>query len=166
MKAGLVEFSWTIVFQIVNTIILFLALKKLLFKPVSEFMKSRKDDIAASIEEAKSKNEEVEKRKKEYETKLQFAEQEGREIVKEASKKAEARASQMKKEAEIESAKMIERAEEEIKRQNQKAMNELKDEMSSLAIMAAGKIIGKSLDKEKHQMLIKEFMDEVGGARW
>lgn len=167
MKAGLVDLKlWTMAFQIFNTFILFLVLRKLLFKPVSEFMQSRKNDIAASIDEAKEKNKEADKKKKEYEAKLQFAEQEGRDIIKEASKKAEERASQILKDVEAEAAKMIERAEEETKRQNQKAMNELKDEMASLAIMAAGKIIDKSLDEEKHYGLIKEFMDEVGDARW
>ncbi|QEK13220.1 F0F1 ATP synthase subunit B [Crassaminicella thermophila] len=166
MKAGLVEFSWTFVFQIVNTIILFLALRKVLFKPVSEFMQARQDGIAASMKEAEEKNKEAERRMKEYQTKLDFAEEEGREIIKEATKKAEMKASEIIKEAQKEAAKMMERAEAEIKRQNEKAMNQLKDEVASLAIMAAGKIIDKSLDEEKHHGLIKEFIDEVGDARW
>lgn len=35
LRLGLVEFNWTFVFQIMNTIILFLLLKKFLFKPVN-----------------------------------------------------------------------------------------------------------------------------------
>ncbi|MCT4619023.1 MAG: F0F1 ATP synthase subunit B [Marinisporobacter sp.] len=166
MKAGLVELSWTTVFQIANTIILFLALRKLLFKPVSEFMQSRKDDIAASIEEAQGKNKEAETLKKEYETKLQFAEDEGRQIIKEASQKAEKRASDIVKNAEKEATQILERTESEIKRKKEQAMNELKDEMASLALIAAGKIIDKTLDEKEHHGLIQEFINEVGDARW
>ncbi|MCK5762692.1 MAG: hypothetical protein KAH05_01100, partial [Clostridiales bacterium] len=56
LKLGLVEPSWTFVFQIANTIILFLILKKLLFKPVTEFMKNRQEGIENSLKEAESKN--------------------------------------------------------------------------------------------------------------
>ncbi|QZY55523.1 F0F1 ATP synthase subunit B [Crassaminicella profunda] len=163
---GLVELNWTTAFQIINTIVLFLALKKFLFKPVTEFMQSRQDGILASIKEAEEKNKEADQRKKEYKTKLEFAEEEGREIIKEASKKAEKRASEIVKEAENNAAKMMKRAEAETKRQNEKAMNELKNEISSLAVMAAGKIIDKSLDEKEHHGLIKEFIDEVGDAKW
>ncbi len=55
MKFGLVELNQTFVIQIINTIVLFVALKMLLFKPVSEFMKKRSDGIANSLKDAEAK---------------------------------------------------------------------------------------------------------------
>ncbi|WZL73614.1 F0F1 ATP synthase subunit B [Clostridiaceae bacterium 35-E11] len=166
MKAGLVEISWTLVFQIINTVILFWFLKKLLFKPVTEFMEARQNGISTSIKEAEHKNQEADNRKHEYEAKLEKVQEEGRQILKEASKKAESKADEIIKEAQLEAEKLLNRAEAEIKRQNEKAMNELKDQIASLAVMAAGKVIEKSLDEENHNQLIKEFIDEVGDAKW
>ncbi|QXM06709.1 F0F1 ATP synthase subunit B [Crassaminicella indica] len=163
---GLVELNWTIILQIANMLILFIALKIVLFKPVHEFMQSRQDNILASIKEAEEKNKEAEKRKKEYETKLQLAEEEGRQLIKEASKRAEKRADQIIKNAEKEASQILERAELEIKRKQEQAVNELKNEMASLALIAASKIIDKTLDEKEHRGLIKEFIDEVGDARW
>lgn len=166
LKAGLVEISWTLVFQIINTLILFWFLKKLLFKPVTEFMEERQNTIAASIKEAEDKNQQADNRKNEYQAKLEQVQEEGRQILKEASRKAESKADEIIKEAQREAEKLLNRAEAEIKRQNEKAMNELKDEIASLAVMAAGKIIEKSLDEENHNQLIREFIDEVGDAKW
>ena len=56
LKLGLVEPSWTFVFQIANTLILFLVLKKLLFKPVTEMMNNRQDGIRNSLKDAENKN--------------------------------------------------------------------------------------------------------------
>ena len=65
-----VTISWELLFQIINTVILFLVLKKLLFKPVLNIIEKREnmiqDDLAAG---AKAKNEGIALRK-EYEEKV------------------------------------------------------------------------------------------------
>ena len=62
-----VTISWELLFQIINTVILFLVLKKLLFKPVLNIIEKREnmiqDDLATG---AKAKNEGI-ALKKEYE---------------------------------------------------------------------------------------------------
>jgi F-type H+-transporting ATPase subunit b len=166
MKAGLVEISWTLLFQIINTIILFLALKHFLFKPIRNFMKSRQDSITESIQDAEDKNNEALELKSQYEGKLAQAEDEGRQLVKEAAKRAEVRADEIIRDAQVKAEKILQKAEEEIERQNAKAVNVLKDEIASLAVMVAGKVINKSLDEEGHKELIQEFMNEVGEVKW
>ena len=68
-----VTISWELVFQIVNTIILFMVLKKILFKPVLNIIDARekaiKEDIATG---EKAKNEGL-ALKAEYEQKLLVA---------------------------------------------------------------------------------------------
>jgi F-type H+-transporting ATPase subunit b len=166
LKLGLVEPSWTFVFQILNTFILFLILRKLLFKPVTEFMKNREDDIVGSIKEAESKNKEADGLKQEYTTKLKGIEEEGRQIIKDASKRAEKRASEIVKAAEKEAGQLRERASVEINREREKAINSLKDDIASIAMLAASKVVEKDLDEKTHHDLVKNFIDEVGETRW
>ncbi|AOT70075.1 F0F1 ATP synthase subunit B [Geosporobacter ferrireducens] len=166
LKAGLVEINWNLAFQIVNTIILYIILKKLLFKPVTEFMAARQNAIVESIQEADDKNTQADKLMQEYQLKLAGAQDEGREIIKDASKRAEERADEIVKSAQDEAGKIKERAEAEIKREQQKAVNALKNEVASMAVAAAGKIINKNLDVNEHSQLINEFIDEVGEAKW
>ncbi|SHI60056.1 ATP synthase F0 subcomplex B subunit [Geosporobacter subterraneus DSM 17957] len=166
MKAGLVEINWNLAFQIINTIILYIILKKLLFKPVTEFMAARQNSIVESMQEADDKNAQADKLMQEYQLKLAGAQDEGREIIKEASKRAEDRANEIVKSAQEEASKIKERAEAEIKREQQKAVNALKNEVAAMAVAAAGKIINKNLDVKEHSQLINEFIDEVGEAKW
>ena len=68
-----VTISWELLFQIINTVILFLVLKKLLFKPVLNIIEKREnmiqDDLATG---AKAKNEGI-ALKKEYEEKVSLS---------------------------------------------------------------------------------------------
>ncbi|MFT9496658.1 F0F1 ATP synthase subunit B [Anaerosolibacter sp.] len=166
LKAGLVEISWTLVFQLANTLILFLILRKLLFKPVSEMMAGRQNAIVESIKEAEDKNAEAEQLKLEYQKRLEGAQAEGRELIKDASKRAETRADEIVAQAQQEAMKIKDRAEADIQREKQKAANMMKEELAALAVMAAGKIIGKDLDEKGHDKLIKDFIDEVGETTW
>ncbi|MBF8983763.1 F0F1 ATP synthase subunit B [Lutibacter sp. B2] len=165
-RAGLVELNATLFFQIVNFLVLFFLLKKLLFKPVSEFMASRREEVEASLKNAKDKNGQADLKYNEYQVKLETVEDEGRQIIREKTKIAEARHMEIVEGAQKEASRMIDRAEAEIKRQNQKAMNEMKDHVASLVVAATGKMINKQLDEETHNTLIQEFIDEVGDAKW
>ncbi|MEW9123150.1 MAG: F0F1 ATP synthase subunit B [Thermotaleaceae bacterium] len=166
IKAGLVEINWNLGFQILNTLIIYFIMKKLLFKPVTEFMAARQNSIEESIQEAEDKNTQADKLMQEYEQKIAGAQQEAREIIKDASKRAEDRAGEIEKEAQEEASKVLARAESEIAREKQKAINALKNEMATMAVMAAGKIINKNLDVKEHSQLVNQFIDEVGEAKW
>ncbi len=163
---GLVNFGWTFFFQIANTIIIFLVLKKILFKPVREFMTARQKGIEDTINEADSIHNNAMALKAEYETKLSQVKEEGREIIKDARHKADEQAREIIKESQEKASMMINHAENEIKRENVKAMNELKDEITSLAFMTAEKILKKKLSEKDHNELIKEFVEEVGETEW
>lgn len=165
-KAGLVEINATLFFQILNFLVLFFLLRWLLFKPVSEFMIARREEVEASIKNAKDKNAQADLKYNEYQVKLEKVEDEGRQIIKDKTKIAEARHMEIVGEAQKEASRMIDRAEAEIERQNQKAMNDMKDHVASLVVAATGKMINKQLDEEVHNTLIQEFIDEVGDAKW
>jgi len=166
LRLGLVQFDWTFVFQIANTLILFLFLKKFLFKPVTEFMESREEEIAGTFKDAEEKNNQADSIKSEYLEKISKAEEEGRAIVKDASKRAEKRADDIVKDAEHEVSSMRDKAKLDIEREKTKAINALKDDIAGLAILAATKVVEKDMKEEDHKDLINKFIDEVGDAKW
>jgi F-type H+-transporting ATPase subunit b len=166
LRLGLVEFDWTFVFQIANTLILFLFLKKFLFKPVMEFMAAREKEIADSYKEAEDLNTEATDLKNQYLEKISKAEEEGRNIVRDAAKRAEVKAEEIAKEAEAEIVSSREKAKLEIEREKVKAINSLKDDIADIAVLAASKVIEKDVDVNIHKELIDKFIDEVGDAKW
>lgn len=166
LKAGLVEFSWTFVFQIVNTLILYLVLKKFLFVPVTEFIQGRQDEIKSSYDDAEKTNEEAEKLKSEYEGKLDKVEEEKQEILIAAKKKADEQGSEIIKESKEQAAKLKEKAEQEIEIEKKKAINDVKDDISSMVIMAASKVLENEVDESRNKQLVDDFIKEVGESKW
>jgi len=166
LKAGLVEFSWSFVFQIVNTLILYLVLKKFLFVPVTNFIQGRQDEIKSSYDDAENLNEEAESLKTEYENKLDNVKEEGQEILIEAKKKADERGNEIIKESKEQAAKLKEKAEKDIELEKKKALNDMKDEISKIAMMAASKVLGNEVDKNKNKELVDDFIKEVGESKW
>lgn len=166
MTQGLVQFSWTFVFQIVNTLVMFLVLRHFLFKPATEFMENRTKGIENALEEADAKNKEAEDLKVQYEGRLTNIKEERNEIIREATKRAEERSNEIIKAAEVEAQKIKEKGRQEVERERHKAVNELKDQISTLAIMAASKVIEEELNQQTHEKMIQEFIKEVGEAQW
>lgn len=161
-----VSIDTDIVLQWMNTLIMFLVLKKILFKPVTEFMASRTNEIEGSFKEADEAVRSANSMKAEYESRLGQAKLEANDIVKEASRRADSRAEEILEAAKKEAARIKEKAEMDIVREKQKAMNEVKNEISAIALMAASKVIEIDLDGKKHESLINDFIDNVGEARW
>jgi F-type H+-transporting ATPase subunit b len=166
LKAGLVEFSWTFVFQIVNTLILYLVLKKFLFVPVTEFIQGRQDEIQSSYDDAEKTNEEAKNLKSEYENKLDKVEEEKQEILIAAKKKADEQGSEIIKESKEQAAKLKEKAEQEIEIEKKKAINDVKDDISSMVIMAASKVLENEVDESRNKKLVDDFIKEVGESKW
>lgn len=160
-----VTISYELVFQIINTIILFWVLKKILFKPVLNIIDSREQAIKTDIaigEQAKTKGLAL---KDEYEQKLLVAKTEGQEIIKQATLRAEQKSEEIISAAKEEANSLKDRANKDIVQEKEKVMNELKNDISSIAILAASKVIEKDIDQAKHEEMINKFIEEVGEAK-
>lgn len=166
LRAGLVQLDWSFVFQIINTIILYLLLRHFLFVPVTNFMEKRRKGIEDSINLAESKNSEADEYKKEYFAKLQTAEDEGNNIIKQATKNADAKADKIIEEAKEDVTQLKDKALQDIESERKKAVNEIKDEISSIAILAASKVLETEIDKSKNKQLVDKFIKEVGEVKW
>lgn len=163
---GLVTLDATLIFQVINTIILFLLLKKFLFKPVKEMIEKRQTDITNQLESAKTKNLKADSLIATYDGKINNVEEEGRKMIREAAANADSRAKEIIKEAEEEVQLIKKRAEKEIEREKLKAVNDLKEEIVSLSLLAASKVLEKDIDQNQHKELINQFLNEVGDTSW
>lgn len=166
LRLGLVEFNATAIFQLVNTIVLFLILKHLLFEPVTKFMEKRENEVAAEIDSASEKREEAEALKADYQNKLDNINQERRQIIKEAKKAADRKGTEIVQQARDEAKEARLKNQKELEREKTKAINELKDEISNIALLGASHVIQKNLKPEEHKELIDDFINEVGDVKW
>ena len=160
-----VSLTWELVIQIANTIILFWALKKILFKPVLNIIDAGENAIKLDIAVGEKAKREGLSLKAEYEQKLEAVKNEGQEIIKQATLRAEQKSEEIISSAKEEAITLKERANKDIAQEREKVMNELKNDISSIAILAASKVIEKDIDKAKHEEMINKFIEEVGEAK-
>lgn len=151
-------------FTLVNLLVLYWILKKLLFKPVTKFIDNRNKKIQDAIDIANSTKEEIEKLKMQYEEKMRSAGEEGKKIVAEQRAMAVSEYSATIATAKNEARNIIEEARREITVEKEKALLELKKEVGSLVISASEKVIKKNMDTDANRKLVSEFIEDSGVA--
>lgn len=155
----------TIVFTLINTVIIFILFRIFLFKPVCRILDKRKQMAAAEIAEAQRAKESAEKTEQEYLERLANAKAEAAEIMKQANARAQKREEEIVNEANQKAAEIKAKAEESIERDKQRALNEIKDEISDIVIMAASKVVEKEISAKDNEAIIAGFLENVGTAK-
>jgi F-type H+-transporting ATPase subunit b len=129
-------------------------------------MQKRQDDIKEALDNADKVNADAENIKKDYEKRLQGIEEEGRKIIKNSKIKAEEKAREIISQAEQKADQMKKQTEAEIERQKRAAIEDMKDEIATLSILAAEKIIEKQLNIAEHQAVINKVLNDAGKIKW
>lgn len=154
-----------LIIQLINTFLVFFILSKLLFKPVLGIIEAREKEIQSNLAEGERTKAEGEKFRKEYEEKLNSAKEQGQEIIKQATLRAEQKETEIIANAKEEASQLKEKASKDVEQERQKVMNEIKNEISNIAVLAASKVIEKDIDSNKHKELIDNFIKEVGESK-
>ena len=153
---------FTMIFAWVNLLILYLFLKKLLFKPVKNMIDSRQKEIDDMYSDAEESRTTAAALKSEYEEKLDHANEESEQILKNAVRRAQLREEEILKDADKKAARTLERATEQVELEKKRAINEVKNEVSDMAVSIAAAVIERDVSKDEHQNLIDEFISRMG----
>lgn len=153
---------FTALFTLVNTLVLFLVLKKFLFKPVMKMIAERQQEIDAMYDDAGLARAQAQQLQASYEDKLADAQKTGERIVKEATARAQAREDDIIRQANAQADAIRQKAELDIAREKKKAINDAKDEIAGLAMEIAGKVVGHSLNQKDQSELVEQFIEQLG----
>jgi F-type H+-transporting ATPase subunit b len=148
----------------VGFLIMLWILKKFAWRPLLEMIDERRRKIVDSFKEIDDKNAEAEQLKAQYEDKLKNIDAERRQKIAEAVNEANKMASDIKISAQEEAKQMINRTNEQLQRDVAKAKIELKEDMVTITLAAAEKILHEKLDQQKERELIGKFIDSVEKA--
>ena len=154
----------TIIFTLINTLIIFLIFRFFLYKPVCGILDKRKEMAAAEIAEAKAAKESAAKAEQEYLDRLADAKTEAAEIVKQATARAQAREEEIVAEANKQAQSIRAKAESDIERDKKRAINEIKDEISEMVVLAATKVVEREISEKDNGEIISGFLANVGTA--
>ncbi len=150
----------TLLTQVVTFIILLVILRFVAYKPIMRMLDERSRRVKESMEQAESVKEQSARAEEELKKQLGEASREGQERIARAVKAGEEVKQKAQEEARKEAETLLGRARSEIQRERDEAIGEVRREFADLTVLAAGKVIEKSLDKEEHRELIDKVLEE------
>lgn len=159
---ALVVEPWWVLVSIVQFLVLFVLLRKILWGPVTQALRSRADRIREGLEAAEAAKREREQMKVEVERLLGEARREASAIAERTTKAAEAAAADIRTAAKAEGDRIRERARADAQQLHDQSLTQLRGEVAGLAVLAAGRILGREVDAKAHRALIEQSLDEAG----
>lgn len=153
---------WNILASLANLVILFLLVKRFLFKPVLRMIDARQAMIDGKISDAEQALATAEESRAAWEERLSSAKEEADGIIKEATERAKLRADAIISEADEKALSLVRRAEEQIQLEKDKAESEIKHEIVDVSVALAEKMLSRKLSEADHRNMINEFISEIG----
>jgi F-type H+-transporting ATPase subunit b len=150
----------TLLAQVINFVILFGLLYLVAYKPIMRMLDERSRKIKESMEQTEYIKEQAAHAEKEAEKRIEAASREGQEVIARAVRTGEEMRRQAEQEARQDTESLITRARMEIQRERDGAIDELRKEFADLTILAAEKVIDRTLDKEAHRQVIDKVLEE------
>lgn len=155
---------WTCLFTLCNLVILYLVMKKLLFKPVKNMIDSRQKEVDDLYDNANRAKAEAEEMRARYETRLQQANAESEALLRDANRRAQLREEEILRDAQDKAAQTMQRAEAQVALEKKRAMNEIKDDVSDMAVDIASAVLQRDIRSEEHTELFDSFIEKLGTA--
>jgi F-type H+-transporting ATPase subunit b len=147
---------------ILCVLVLYLLFRKFLYKPVNNLLIARKGRVASEINGAKTLKEEAEHLRIQQEEVLEQVKIEAQETIENAKIFGERMKETIIEDAKRSAKDIMTKALSDADREKRIAMEEVKKQSVELAVLIASRILEENISLEKHNMLISNFIDEVG----
>jgi len=150
-------FIWTII----TFLVLFFVLAKYAWKPLIKMLDDREGMIRSSLDDAEKAKLELERLNEESEAITAKARSEAQSILAESKSAAEKVKEDTIAKAKEQGIKMLDDAQKQIQVEKDKAISEIKQEVVSLTLSVAEKLINKNLNDADNKSLIEESLKKV-----
>jgi F-type H+-transporting ATPase subunit b len=143
-------------------LILLFLMYRTVFPSINKAFKDRRANIEGKLEQAEREREEAEQLLEQYRRRLRDAEDETQRILEEARSNAERVRRDLLAKAEGDAGRELDRARQAIRAERDQAIRQLRNEVGTLAVELATRVVGDSLDRERQLRLVDEYIDELG----
>lgn len=152
---------YTMIVQLCATLIIFLCIKKWLWKPVKNILAKRADAMQASLDSAFEQNEEARVNLEASRKELNDAKESSREIIDAARQEAVNLKNEIVSDAKRQAQAKLDHADEKIARAKADAQSDLHDEMVSVAMAAVSKLLDEKATSKDDEEAIDKYIKEV-----
>jgi F-type H+-transporting ATPase subunit b len=143
-------------------LLLLFLMYRTVFPSINKAYKDRRANIEGKLEQAEREREEAEQLLEHYRRRLRDAEDETQRILEEARSNAERVRRDLLAKAETDAGRELDRARQAIRAERDQAISQLRNEVGTLAVELATRVVGDSLDRERQLRLVDEYIDELG----
>ena len=157
----MLKLDMNLVWTVINLIILFLLIKKFLFKPVNNILEKRQQEAADVLSDAAEKQKEADGLKKQYEDSIKNIESEKERSLEEAHNKASQEYDRIVAEADKKADEKLEDAKAAVKKEHDQMVADAKDEIAGMVIEASDKMTASKADPETDHALFERFIEET-----
>lgn len=151
--------------QILGFLILLWVMRRYAWGPILASLEARRQKIAGDFDAARQAKADADATKLQLENELKGIEAKARQRLQEAVAEGQKVAGEIRTQAQTEAAARLARAEDDIAREREKAKEMLKEQVISLSMKTAEKILRQRLDDPAQRKLVGEFVEEVGAIR-
>lgn len=149
------------IWTLFNFLIVLFLVVKFGVKPIVNGLRAREDGINEAIASAEKANLKAQELLKESQEKLRNAQSEMSEIIQKGRVQAEEIVKKAADEAERVKKQKVDEAARDIERSKYTAIQEIRGEVATLVISATEKLLGETLDKDKHYKIIESYIDKL-----
>ena len=155
---------WQVLISLANLTLLYLGLKKYLYKPVKAVLENRKAAIAKAYDEAEEYRNSANAAREEYAAKLATAHTTADEIIHDATVLANRRGDKIVAEAHQKADEIVRQGELEASMEKKKAMETIRQDITDVSAAMTEKLLGREMSAEDHRSMIDEFLKGVGDS--
>ncbi len=153
---------WQILASLANLVLLFLMVKKFLYKPVKKMLEQRQNSIQSDYDEAASAKEKALAEEKEYAEKLRGAKEEADGVIKAAVNIANEREREIIAEAKQKADGIVRQAENDALLERKKAEEGIKREIIEVSSLLTEKMLEREVSADDHKHFIDSFIESIG----
>lgn len=153
-----------LIWAIINFVVFFALLRHFLYRPVLKLLDARRDEIQNNLAQAEAARKETQEAKADYERQLAKARDEAQNLISRAQATADKTKDDLLGQAQRQAQDTLARAQKAIASEKEQALDEIRREVADLAVMAAGKVIERSLDVEQHRQLVDDLIKKMPDA--
>ena len=154
-----------IIVQLVCFIVLLALLRKFAWGPLIGIMKQREEHVASQIDEAEKTRAEAIQYLDEQRELLKQSRVEAQTLIDNARKQGDIQRDEIIATARTEAERLKENAKREIETEKEKAVTALREQVASLSVLIASKVIEKELTEADQDKMIQEYLKEAGDLR-
>ena len=151
----------SILLHVVNAAILLVALYFLLYRPVRKYMNGRSASVAKALQDVTDAQDQLRLEQQRAQEEVDAAHKQAAEVIAQSVTQAQEQAQQILVDAHTEAELTLRQARTESDFMRTNARNDMRDEVATLSVELASRILQREVRQEDHAKLVDDFLKKV-----